>query len=110
MRRFTDLVTFQAGSEVRKPSGQVTYAYANIAGLTDLPARVIPAMEREQGTDRMVLTSDLWEIIVQGDRAIEVSMAALTTQGVFDIVRVARPTTTRQRTLATLVTAERVAS
>ena len=66
MRRFTDLVTFQAPTEARKPSGQVTYTYANIAGLTDLPARVVPVVEREQSTDRMVLTSDLWEIIVQG--------------------------------------------
>lgn len=109
MRRFTDLVTFQAPTEARKPSGQVTYTYSNVAGLTDLLARVIPVVE-ESDTDRMVLTSDLWEIIVQGDRAVEVSMAALTTVGVMDIVRVARPTTRRQRTLATIVTAQLVAA
>lgn len=109
MRRYPDLVTFQAPTEARASSGQVTYTYANIEGLTDLPARVVPVIE-EDGTDRMVLTTDLWEIIVQGDRAIEVNMAALTTRGVMDVVRVARPTTTRQRTLATIVRAQLVAA
>jgi hypothetical protein len=108
MRRYPSLVTFQAPTESRLPSGAVTYTYANIAGLTDLPAMVIPVTAEDE-TDRMVLTSDLFDIIVQGDRAVTPEMAALTTDGVFNVVRVARPTTRRQRNLATIVTTERIA-
>lgn len=109
MRRFPQTVTFQAATEVRKPSGGVTYTYANVAELTDLPARIIPVVT-EAETERMVLTTDLFQIVVQGDRAVLPAMVVLTTEGVFDVIRVARPTTRRQRTLATLVTAQQVAA
>lgn len=107
MRRFPSRVTFQEPTTVRTPSGGVTPSYANIAALTDLPARVIPAVE-EDDTERMTLTSDLWDIIVQGDRDISVDMAALSGGIRYDVVRVARPTQQRQRILATIVRATRI--
>jgi hypothetical protein len=110
VRRYRHTVTFQAATEVRAPSGAVTYTYGNIAGLTDLPAMVVPVVT-EVETDRMVLVSDLYQIVVQGDRAVLPEMVALTDgeTGVFDVIRVARPTTRHQRNLATVVMAERVA-
>jgi hypothetical protein len=106
--RFRDRVTFQAPTEVRTDSGGVSYTYANITALTDLPARVIPVIEEERG-ERMVTTTDLYEIIVQGNQPIEANMAALTTEGVFDVLRVANPPHDWPATLATIVMAERVA-
>jgi hypothetical protein len=109
VRRFPDTVTFQAPTEpVRSTTGAITYEYDNVADLTGLPARVIPVIEEETRPD-MIVTEDLYQIIVQGDRAIESEMVALTTEGVFDVRRVARPTIGRPMTLATLVVAQRVA-
>lgn len=112
MKRYPHLVTFQTPTEVRSSSGGVTYAYANVAGLADLPARVVPATSEDEG-ERMVLTSDVFEIVVQGDRAVTPEMAALTDYevGVFNVVRVARPTLRHgsPMSMATIVTAERIA-
>jgi hypothetical protein len=112
VRRYPHRVTFQAPTEVRKPSGGVTLTYATVESLTDLPALVIPVTREAQG-DRMSLTSDLFEFIIMGDLEVVPAMAAVTDYepGVFGVVKVARPTTGPMRPLvyATIVTAERVA-
>jgi hypothetical protein len=108
VRRYQSLVTFQEATESRTRAGQVTYTYENVEDLEDLPAQIVPVTTEERG-ERMVVTEDLWTIIVQGDRPITTDMAALTTEGVFDVLRVAQPTIKRWQTLATLVTAQRVA-
>jgi hypothetical protein len=58
----------------------------------------------------MELTTDLFQIIVEGDRDITLPMAALTDYeaGVFDVIRVVRPVAPMPQ--ATIVTAERIAA
>lgn len=109
MNRYPHTVTFQAPTEVRSAAGGVSYTYANVSGLVDLPALVIASVAEDQ-TDRMVLTTDLFQIIVQGDRDIALPMAALTDYGagVFDVIRVVRPVAPMP--MATIVTAERIAA
>lgn len=107
MRRFPHTVTFQQATKTRSPAGQETLTYSNVTGLTDLPALVIAVVTEDQG-ERMVLERDLYRIIVEGDRAIEPGMAAMTdyASGVFDIIRVVRPVAPMP--MATIVTTERV--
>lgn len=111
-------VTFREPTETRLPSGQVTYGYADALSLTDLPARIIPAIgvEGQAGMsesmeERMVLERDLFTIVVQGDRAVERPMRVVSDYLGLDlsVVRVQRPVLYRSAaTDATLVTAERI--
>ena len=107
MRRYPHTVTFQAATKSRKPSGQEVVTWGNVTGLVDLRALVI-ASKVETGTDRMVLDRDLYQILVEGDRAIEVAMSATTdyATGTFGVIKVVRPVAPMPNT--TIVTAERV--
>ena len=108
--RFPHLVTFEQPTEVRSASGGVTLTYAAIVALSDLPARIIPE-QVEETAERMVVETDRFTIIVQGDRAIERPMRAVSDylDCELSVVRVQRPVLYRSpQTNATIVTAERV--
>lgn len=109
MNRFPTTVTFQEPVIERSPAGQVVIdSYDNVTDLTELPARIAPRVEEAAG-ERMVTTEDLFEIYVEGDRAVRPEMYVLSEAGVFDIKRVANPTLGNPMTLVTVVVAERVA-
>lgn len=103
-------VTFQVPVNTRTPSGQVVHGWENDADLTDLPARIVP-VEQDRQTDRYVLDTDRFTIIVQGDREIDREMRAVsdflgTEAGV---VEIQRPVLYRSpQTYATIVTVERL--
>jgi hypothetical protein len=101
MNDYRDTVTFQGPTTGRSRTGQVIPTFDNIPELTELPARIIPRTQEDQGNQ--------FELIVQGDRAIEPDMVALTEHGLFDILRIARPPHDWTGVLATIVVAERVA-
>jgi len=107
MRRYPHTVTFRQATETRKPSGAVTKTWADVSGLTSLRALVIAAVDEDQ-TDRMVLERDVYQIIVEGDRAVEPEMTATTSYaaGTFEVIRVVRPVAPMPN--ATIVTTERV--
>lgn len=108
MRRFDTWVTFQEAVPGRTPAGQVVATeYENVAGLTDLPARIVPATEEKAG-ERMVTIEDLFEIYVAGNQAIRPDMVCLAEEAVYDIKRVATPTQMAPAVLATIVLAQRV--
>lgn len=105
-------VTFQEPTPSQTAAGQVVDTYADIEGLTVLPARVVPASSSgETDEQRYVLEKDVWTIIVQGDREVDEDMRAFTSHvpEPLDVVRVQRPVLYRSaRTYATIVTAQRV--
>lgn len=108
--RYPHTVTFEEPVKDQLPSGQETRAYVAVTGLTDLPARIVPVQEEEQET-RMVVDTDRFTLILQGDYAIERPMRAVTDflDGILDVIKVERPVLYRSAaTYATLVTAERV--
>jgi hypothetical protein len=107
MRRYPHTVTFQAATKSQTGSGQEVVTWADVDELSDLRALVIAATSETTG-DRMVLDRDLYQIIVEGDRAIEVAMSATTdyATGTFGVIRVVRPVAPMPD--ATIVTAERV--
>lgn len=108
--RYPHTVTFQAQTEVQEASGQVTYTYADVPSLTELPARIVPE-QLEDRADRMVVETDRFTIIVQGDRDIDRLYRVFTPylSDVLDVAKVERPVLYRsQRTNATIVTAERI--
>lgn len=109
---YPHVVTFQAPTFTQLPSGQPVPEWDDVAGLTELPARFIPVvgMEEEQA-ERMVVDADRFTIVVQGDRAVEREMRAVTDYLGMElgVVKVQRPVLYRSaRTYATIVTAERV--
>ncbi len=106
MRRYPHTVTFSEATEVRQPSGAVTRTWSAVSSLTSLRALVIAAVAEDE-TERAVLTTDLFQIIVEGDRAVLPEMTATTTAGTFEVIRVVRPVPPMPN--ATIVTAERVA-
>ena len=107
-------VTFEEPTEVRSPSGGVSYGYAAAAGLADLPARIVPVVGLDEAqADRMVVEADRFTIVVQGDRAVERTMRAVSAYLglVLGVVRVQRPVLYRSPlTEATIVTAERISA
>lgn len=110
---YPHVVSFEAPTEVRTPSGGVTYTFAAVDGLSDLPARCIPASQAgEADTERMILERDIWTIVVQGDHQVDVAMRANTDHaGPLDVIRVQRPVIYRSpATNATIVTAEKVSA
>jgi hypothetical protein len=109
---YPHLVSFQSSAPTRTPSGGVTPGYAPIAGLTDLPARIIPE-QVEDATGRMVVDIDRYTVIVQGDRAIDRPMRLVSDylDAVLGVVKVQRPVLYGSPlTNATIVTAERVSA
>lgn len=107
-------VSFQAPAITRLPSGQEVRSYDEVGDLTDLPARVIPAVSPgEQQQERMVTERDAWTIVVQGDHDIDVAMRAVTSGAPnpadLDVLRVQRPVLYGSSlTHATIVTAQLV--
>lgn len=104
-------VSFEAVVTSRLPSGQEVRSYAPIDELADLPCRVIPAVAPgEQQQERMVTERDVWTIVVQGDREVDVAMRAFTDHdGPLDVLRVQRPVLYGSAlTNATIVTAQLV--
>lgn len=105
-------VTFEEPSIARLPSGQEDRSYVAVASLTDLPARIIPVVgEEEDQTERMVVEADRFTIVVQGDRAIERPMRAVSSYLSLElgVIRVQRPVLYGSAlTEATIVTAERI--
>jgi hypothetical protein len=106
-------VTFETPAEVRTPAGGVTYDFAAVPALTDLPARVIPVPlgEGDDQAERMVLDTDRFTIVVAGDHLIERDMRAMTSHldEPLGVIRVQRPVLYRsQATNATIVEAERI--
>lgn len=107
MRRYPHTVTFSEATEARQPSGAVTRTWSAVSSLTGLRALVIAAVAEDE-TERAVLTTDLFQIIVEGDRAVLPEMTATTSHsaGTFEVIRVVRPVPPMPN--ATIVTAERV--
>lgn len=108
--RYPHVVTFEAPSETRTPSGGVSLTYTADPDLTDLAARVVPVQEDSQ-IDRMVLERDLYTIIVQGDREVERDMRVVSDylDASLLVIRVQRPVLYGSaHTYATIVTAENV--
>ena len=107
-------VTFQSPTFTQLASGQqVAASWADVADLTDLPARVIPVPlgDGETQADRMLAEEERYTIVVQGDRAVERDMRAVTSHldMTLGVVQVQRPTLYRSPyTNTTLVEAERV--
>lgn len=107
--RLFQYVTFQAPTEVRSSAGDVSYTYANVADLTDLPARVHAVAEEKRG-EQLVTVTDRFNIIVAGDRTtIEPEMAVQDGEAVYDVIRVLTPTMGRRGRRLTVVEAKRVA-
>lgn len=108
--RYPHTVTFQEPTEDRLASGQPTYAYAAVAGLTDLPARIVPQQQEDQA-ERMVIDTDRFTIIVQGDRVIDRTYRVVSDflDAVLDVILVQRPVLYRSaHTYATIVTAQAI--
>ena len=105
MRRYRQRVTFQEAQWTRTPAGQqVVGSWENVTGLTDLPATVIVETDENRG-ERMTLTTDLYRIIVAGDRrTVTDTMAVQDGVAVYDFVRI-EPTLGRR---STVVVAQRV--
>lgn len=111
--RYPHTVTFEAPSSTRTPAGGVTLGWVPVDGLEDLPARCIPVPigEGEVTGERMMLAEDRWTIVVQGDRAIERDMRAVSDHvaEALSVVQVQRPVLYgSSRTIATIVEAERI--
>lgn len=105
-------VTFQEPTDDQLGSGQVIHTYADVTGLSDLPARIVPEQSEEQA-DRMVIETDRYTIIVQGDRAVDRAYRVVSTflSAVLEVVKVQRPVLYGSAaTNATIVTAERIAA
>ena len=90
--KYPHVVTFQSPTETRTASGGVAYDYDDVEDLSDLPCRIVPMQEEDQD-NRMVLESDRFTIIVQGDRAIDRPMRAVSSflDAMLDVIRVQRP-------------------
>lgn len=102
--RYRQTVTFRQPETAQIASGQPTYTYANVDGLTDLPATVVATTIEKRG-DRLTLIEDAYQIVVSGDHPeITTGMAVLDGTAVYDVLSVA-PTYGK----ATIVTAQRVA-
>ena len=106
-------VTFEAPVEGRTPAGGVSLEWEPVDGLEALPARCVPVPlgEGEATGERMTLAEDRWTIVVQGDRAIERDMRAVTDHVAepLSVVRVQRPVLYGSaRTNATIIEAERI--
>ena len=111
--RYPHTVTFEAPTGTRTPAGGVTLDWEPVEGLEGLPARCVPVPlgEGEAQTDRMVLAQDRWTIVVQGDRAIERDMRAVSDHVAepLSVIQVQRPVLYGSpRTIATIVEAERI--
>lgn len=107
---YPHLVTFTEPTEVRTASGGVTYDYDAVADLTDLPARIVPVQQDDQ-TERMVLDTDRYTVIVKGDHDIARTMRVISSflDADLGVIQVQRPVLYRSpATYATIVTAERI--
>jgi hypothetical protein len=107
---YPHVVTFEEPTRTRLPSGQETRTYAAVTDLTDLPARIVPE-QLEDPTAAMVIETDRFTVVVQGDREIERSMRMVSDylDAELSVVRVQRPVLYRSpATIATIVTAEKV--
>jgi head-tail adaptor len=105
-------VTFQQPTEARTPAGGFSSSYADLADLSDLPARIVPVVGQEdEQADRMVLDADRFTIVVQGDREVERPMRVVSDYLDLElsVIRVQRPVLYGSAlTNATIVTAERI--
>jgi hypothetical protein len=112
---YPHLVTFEAATQVRTPSGGVTLTWASAAGLADLPSRVIPVPlgEGDEHAERMVLSQDRFTIVIAGDRAIERDMRVVASHLAepLGVIQVQRPVLYGSAaTNATIVEAERISA
>jgi hypothetical protein len=109
------LVTFKTPTQWRTPSGGVTLTWADVPGLIDLPARVVPVPLGEGDTqaERMVLDRDAFTLIVAGDQAIERDMRAVAShlEEPLGVIAVKRPVLYGSpHTHHTIVEAERISA
>lgn len=72
--RYRQLVTIRRATEVRSPKGAVRLEYADVDGLTELPATIVPSTI-ETRTPGETIIQDRYDVVIAGRHGGEIRTA-----------------------------------
>lgn len=78
--RYRERVTVQMRTEIRSPKGSVSEAWADVSGMINLPATIVPSVSETRG-QQMVSVIDRFDIVLAGKHELRTADSIVDSQG-----------------------------